>query len=78
MLEPDATAHTAPFPTNNSRPSSSGGGGGNITAAQKKRHNPSRERNAFLFGEVVSTDGLDERKLSADEIFGLKPISNRK
>ncbi|KAK0646571.1 rab-GTPase-TBC domain-containing protein [Cercophora newfieldiana] len=71
MLEPDTTlssAHNA-FPT--SRPSSSGSAS---AAAHKKRNNPSRERNAFLFGEVVSSEGIDERKLSADEIFGLQPI----
>lgn len=72
MLEPDTTLsssnHTPTFPP--SRPSSSGSAGG---AAAKKRANPSRERNAFLFGEVVS-DTSDDGKLTTDEIFGLKPI----
>lgn len=70
MLEPDTTvsssARASSFPS--SRPSS---GGGN--SAPKKRHNPSRERNAFLFGEVTA-EAADEMKLSADQIFGLQPI----
>ncbi len=33
----------------------------------------SRERNAFLFGEVTS-EGVKDNPLSADEIFGLKPL----
>jgi len=70
MLEPDTTVpHGDSFPP--SRPSSSGS---TITASHKKRQNPSRERNAFLFGEVVSPGGADVRKPSADEIFGLQPI----
>ena len=73
MLEPDATlsssAHNSAFPPN--RPSSSGSA---TAASHKKRSHPSRERNAFLFGEVVSSQDIDERKLSADEIFGLQPI----
>lgn len=74
MLEPDTTlsssaAHGSAFPPN--RPSSSSGApGGTI----KKRNNPSRERNAFLFGEVVPGEGTDARKLSEDGIFGMQPI----
>lgn len=72
MLEPDTTMsssnHTQAFSP--SRPSSSGSAGGITT---KKRANPSRERNAFLFGEVVS-DTSDDGNLTTDEIFGLKPI----
>ncbi|KAL2130852.1 hypothetical protein VTI74DRAFT_5856 [Chaetomium olivicolor] len=72
MLEPDTTTsslprpHSSPF--SSPMPPSSGGGG-----AQKKRHNPSRERNAFLFGEVTA-DGAGEGTLSADQIFGLQPM----
>ncbi|GAB1320558.1 Rab-GTPase-TBC domain-containing protein [Madurella fahalii] len=70
MLEPDTTISSSPrassFPS--SRSSSGGGNSG-----QRKRHNPGRERNAFLFGEVTA-DGADEMKLSADQIFGLQPI----
>ncbi|KAK3692381.1 rab-GTPase-TBC domain-containing protein [Podospora appendiculata] len=74
MLEPDTTlssssSHTAPFST--SRPSS----GGNSMSGQKRRsNNASRDRNAFLFGEVTSEGGHGERRLSVDQIFGLEPI----
>lgn len=74
MLEPDTTVSSAPL----NRPASRGSPGRQNTQQQqqqqqyKKRHNPSREKNAFLFGEVTSseTDG----SLSTDEIFGLQPI----
>ncbi|KAL1844062.1 hypothetical protein VTJ49DRAFT_5813 [Mycothermus thermophilus] len=70
MLEPDTTASSPTTPRRQSlpspRPFSS-------PPAQKKRLNPSRERNAFLFGEVTA-DGLGEGALSADQIFGLQPI----
>ncbi|KAK0737057.1 rab-GTPase-TBC domain-containing protein [Apiosordaria backusii] len=63
MLEPDTTISARSPP---SRPLSSSG---------KKKHNPSREKNAFLFGEVVPSDGIaGERTVSPDEIFGLQPI----
>ncbi|KAK0630588.1 rab-GTPase-TBC domain-containing protein [Bombardia bombarda] len=81
MLEPDTTMsssmHTpaSSFPT--SRPPSSGGGGGGISGAQRRRTNASRDRNAFLFGEVTS-DEARERKPSTDEIFGLQPIRKGK
>ncbi|KAK4661435.1 uncharacterized protein QC763_702230 [Podospora pseudopauciseta] len=64
MLEPDTTISAARPPP--SRPLSGSG---------KKKHNPSREKNAFLFGEVVPSDGAaGERTVSPDEIFGLQPI----
>ncbi|KAK1751723.1 TBC1 domain family member 5 [Echria macrotheca] len=73
MLEPDASVsssgHSSAF-LPPSRPSSSSGPGASV----RKKKNPSRERNAFLFGEVVNADGTNERKPSADEIFGLQPI----
>ncbi|KAM7202104.1 TBC1 domain family member 5 [Naviculisporaceae sp. PSN 640] len=82
MLEPDVTPVSAPFTSTNTgsfrtptSPPRAGGG--------KKRGNsinPARERNAFLFGEVTTSDPLShggdsgDRKLSADEIFGLQPL----
>lgn len=74
MLEPDTTlssAHHAPA-SPSGRPSSSGN-----AAQQKKRQTASRERNAFLFGEVIAPEGAGgggERRPSEDEIFGLQPI----
>lgn len=75
MLEPDTTTSSLPrvSPSTTApsgRPPSSGGSG---SATQKKRNNPSRERNAFLFGEVTA-DGAGQGGLSADQIFGLQPI----
>ncbi len=73
MLEPDTTTSSLPRASppsfQSSRPTSSGSG----SPAQKKRANPSRERNAFLFGEVTA-DGAGQGSLSADQIFGLQPI----
>jgi TBC1 domain family member 5 len=45
---------------------------------RRKPNNASRERNAFLFGEVTAdaADGADGG-LSADRIFGLQPIRKR-
>ncbi|KAK3322556.1 rab-GTPase-TBC domain-containing protein [Apodospora peruviana] len=85
MLEPDTTLsssspHVLSSFSSSGRPSSSSGDGGSATAAQKRRsNNASRERNAFLFGEVISEvpgqgPGGGEKKVSADEIFGLQPI----
>lgn len=75
MLEPDTTlssSHHAPA-SPSGRPSSSGN-----AAQQKKRQTASRERNAFLFGEVIAPEGAGagggERRPSEDEIFGLQPI----
>ncbi|KAL2188770.1 RabGAP/TBC [Thermothelomyces heterothallicus CBS 203.75] len=75
MLEPDTTAssprpHSASF--SSVRPPKITGG-----VTQRKRVNSSRERNAFLFGEVTTADGAvigDGAPLSADHIFGLQPI----
>jgi TBC1 domain family protein 5 len=82
MLEPDTTlsSSSSAFPSSpSSRPPSagnSGGSGGGGSSGQKKRHNPSRERNAFLFGEVTAEGAAaDERGvLKADQIFGLEVI----
>ena len=89
MLEPDTTlsSSSSAFPSSpSSRPPSAGnsggsggsggGSGGGGSSAQKKRHNPSRERNAFLFGEVTAEGAAaDERGvLKADQIFGLEVI----
>jgi TBC1 domain family protein 5 len=77
MLEPDTSISRSPpqlpsFPS--SRPSSS-----DPATGHKKRGpaNLSRERNAFLFGEVTS-EGKEERRLSEDEIFGLQPLRKEK
>jgi TBC1 domain family protein 5 len=74
MLEPDTTSSSlprpSPFSPPSGRPPSSSGG---ASGGQKKRHNPSRERNAFLFGEVTA-DCAGEAALSANQIFGLQPI----
>jgi TBC1 domain family protein 5 len=74
MLEPDTTASSLPRPHSSSfssvgPPSSPP----SIRSAQKKRAYSSRERNAFLFGEVTA-DGAGQAALSADQIFGLQPI----
>ncbi|KAK3302106.1 rab-GTPase-TBC domain-containing protein [Chaetomium strumarium] len=78
MLEPDTTSSSLRRPSTSSssstilsgRPPSSSGGS---TGGPKKRYNPSRERNAFLFGEVTA-DGAGDGSFSADHIFGLQPI----
>ena len=78
MLEPDTSPSTAPAagrhpfasgpPAAGHRKRPSGSGGAHA--------NPSRERNAFLFGEVTSSDSGDDtrRPLTSDEIFGLEPL----
>ena len=80
----------SPFPTSFpftslSRPSSSAGVKPGSTTTTRKRANSSREKNAFLFGEVVPSavdvggdplgDGaVDERVLVKSGIFGLKSV----
>ncbi|KAH6850218.1 rab-GTPase-TBC domain-containing protein [Chaetomium sp. MPI-CAGE-AT-0009] len=78
MLEPDtaisslaARPHSVSF--SSVRPPISGGRGYSSTQ-QKRRPNPSRERNAFLFGEVTADAVPGEAALSADQIFGLQPL----
>ncbi|CAM1505525.1 Fc.00g111620.m01.CDS01 [Cosmosporella sp. VM-42] len=69
MLEPD---ETSPTKTPAATPKSP-------TSKHKKRvsNSVSRERNAFLFGEVTThTEG--QNPLSSEEIFGLEPIVNLK
>ncbi|KAH6624928.1 hypothetical protein B0J18DRAFT_450089 [Chaetomium sp. MPI-SDFR-AT-0129] len=69
MLEPDTTfssssASSSAFSSSILPPPNSSGGGGAATTVgykqERKRTNPSRERNAFLFGEVtgMGDDGL--------------------
>lgn len=70
MLEPDTTSSSS---SNSSHPTSKPSTGG--SGAQKKHHDPSRERNAFLFGEVTAQGG-DGKTPSEDHIFGLQPIRN--
>jgi TBC1 domain family protein 5 len=74
MLEPDVSASSSPpkppaFPSASSHASSS---------SHRKRPSgnaASRERNAFLFGEVTAeADDGGRRPISTDEIFGLEPI----
>lgn len=68
MLEPNETSPKEPRITSRSSPA----------LGHKKKHsnNASRERNAFLFGEVVSeTEGRDPLK---DDIFGLEPLRKSK
>jgi len=73
MLEPDTTTSSLPRASPSSFKSSRPPSSGASSASQKKRTNPSRERNAFLFGEVTA-DGGAPGGLSADQIFGLQPI----
>ncbi len=73
MLEPDTTASSSPRASPPYLPSSKSPSSRGSTPAYKKRTNPSRERNAFLFGEVTA-DGTSQGGLSADQIFGLQPI----
>ncbi|KAH8890747.1 RabGAP/TBC [Thozetella sp. PMI_491] len=70
MLEPDAVHGSPP---NSFPPTPSGGGQGGIGHKKRAPNSASRERNAFLFGEVTS-EGSGEVGVSTDEIFGLKPI----
>ncbi|KAK4227732.1 TBC1 domain family member 5 [Podospora fimiseda] len=73
MLEPDTTPVSSSLldrPPSSKGPGSPGrqSGGGSV----RKRTNPSREKNAFLFGEVTS--GEADGNVSRDDIFGLQPI----
>ncbi|KAI5465750.1 rab-GTPase-TBC domain-containing protein [Mariannaea sp. PMI_226] len=67
MLEPDDSVSSSPMTAKKSSPSQQ----------HKKRvsNTASRERNAFLFGEVTSNM---DNPLSSDEIFGLEPITKEK
>ncbi len=76
MLEPDVSPSTTPASRKfSSSPSAAGSGG---RAGHRKRpsgNNINRERNAFLFGEVTTSDSDGpERALTSDEIFGLEPL----
>lgn len=68
MLEPDESSSTHP-PTAATR---------SPPSQHKKRasNNASRERNAFLFGEVQGAAGRDP--LISDDIFGLQPMHKSK
>lgn len=85
MLEPDTAISSLvgggrppSVSFSSTKPPISGGGYNSSPPQQqqRKRTNPSRERNAFLFGEVTADGGgpLGEGALSADQIFGLQPI----
>ncbi|KZL86801.1 wd repeat domain-containing protein [Colletotrichum incanum] len=71
MLEPDQSAQSASPPQ---MPKSSSGG------AHRKRPsgNISRERNAFLFGEVVADSDDQTKPIKSDDIFGLQPMEKPK
>ncbi|KAI8303024.1 hypothetical protein K4K61_007478 [Colletotrichum sp. SAR11_59] len=71
MLEPDQSAHSATPPQ---MPKATSGGN------HKKRPsgNISRERNAFLFGEVVAESEDQSKPVKSDDIFGLQPMGKSK
>lgn len=69
MLEPGESVSSQPLPSASKFP----------TAQHKKRpsSNASRERNAFLFGEVAA-DTITKEPSNGDEIFGLETIHKSK
>ncbi|KAK2011449.1 WD repeat domain-containing protein [Colletotrichum eremochloae] len=71
MLEPDQSAQSASPPQ---MPKSSSGG----THRKKPSGNISRERNAFLFGEVVADSDDHTKPIKSDDIFGLQPMEKHK
>ena len=75
MLEPDvspsSSSSAAATPRNRAFSSKPGAAAGH--RKRPSNSNASRERNAFLFGEVTS-DSSDEHTLTSDEIFGLEPL----
>ncbi|WDK16121.1 WD repeat domain-containing protein [Colletotrichum graminicola] len=71
MLEPDQSAQSASPPQ---MPKSSSGG----AHRKKPSGNISRERNAFLFGEVVADSDDDTKPIKSDDIFGLQPMEKHK
>ena len=75
MLEPDVSASSAPAATPPfAGHRSSLGPGSQPGSAHKKRGSASasREKNAFLFGEITA-DAEQGRAISRDDIFGLQP-----
>ncbi|KAK2070182.1 hypothetical protein P8C59_004699 [Phyllachora maydis] len=74
MLEPDASPSSSSPLSSGGPPSTTGRPhGGHRKPARGARRSASRERNAFLFGEVGG-EGAAERRPSAEEGFGLQPI----
>ncbi|OLN93986.1 TBC1 domain family member 5 [Colletotrichum chlorophyti] len=71
MLEPDQSAQSALPPK---LPKSSSGG----AHRKKPSGNISRERNAFLFGEVVADSDDQTQPVKSDDIFGLQPMRKPK
>ncbi|KAK1505982.1 WD repeat domain-containing protein [Colletotrichum costaricense] len=71
MLEPDQSAQSASPPK---LPKSSSGG----AHRKKPSGNISRERNAFLFGEVVADSEDQTMPIKSDDIFGLQPMDKPK
>jgi TBC1 domain family member 5 len=68
MLEPDVPTSTASLqaaaPTTKSYP----------THRKRASGNASRERNAFLFGEITASESGEQKPITSEEIFGLEPI----
>ncbi|KAF6837917.1 tbc domain-containing protein [Colletotrichum plurivorum] len=71
MLEPDQSAHSATPPQ---LPKATSGG----HHRKKPSGNISRERNAFLFGEVVAEAEDQTKAVKSDDIFGLQPMGKSK
>ncbi|KAJ0317253.1 hypothetical protein COL5a_011230 [Colletotrichum fioriniae] len=71
MLEPDQSAQSASPPK---LPKSSSGG----AHRKKPSGNISRERNAFLFGEIVADSEDQTMPIKSDDIFGLQPMDKPK
>ncbi|GKT44004.1 uncharacterized protein ColSpa_04185 [Colletotrichum spaethianum] len=71
MLEPDQSPQSASPPQ--MLKSSSGG-----AHRKKPSGNISRERNAFLFGEVVADTDDQTKPIKSDDIFGLQPMEKPK
>ncbi|KAF9874071.1 WD repeat domain-containing protein [Colletotrichum karsti] len=72
MLEPDQSAHSGTPPK---LPKATSGG----SHRKRPSGNISRERNAFLFGEVVAEESEDQGKpVKSDDIFGLQPMGKSK
>ncbi|TEA13334.1 TBC1 domain family member 5 [Colletotrichum sidae] len=71
MLEPDQPAHSATPPQ---LPKATSGG----NHRKRPSGNISRERNAFLFGEVVAESDDQSKPVKSDDIFGLQPMGKSK
>lgn len=70
MLEPDESSSSSQAPTATKKPATP-------QHQKKTSHSASREKNAFLFGEVTS-EVEGRNPLGTDEIFGLEPLRKTK